>query len=85
MAKSTGIVVTAGAVSAVDLILNEYSGTAMLRITGATILAALISAGLDKVVPGLGTGASALLLMAVLIKSGPPIAAKIYPATGIRK
>lgn len=81
MAKSTGIVVTAGAISALDLILDQYDNSAMLRITGATIAAALISAGLDKLIPGLGTGASALLLMAVLIKSGPPIAEKIYPAT----
>lgn len=81
MAKSTGLVVTAGSISALDLILNDYDNVAMLRITGATVAAALISAGLDKLVPGLGTGASALLLLAVLIKSGPPIAEKIYPAT----
>jgi hypothetical protein len=86
VAKSTGIVVTAGAISAIDLILDDYDNVKMLRITGATIAAALISAGLDKLVPNLGTGASALLLMAVLIKSGPPIAEKIYPATqAIRK
>lgn len=79
MAKSTGLVVTAGSLSALDLILSDYDNARMLRITGATIAAALVSAGLDKLVPGLGTGAAALLLMAVLIKSGPPIAEKIYP------
>jgi dihydroxyacid dehydratase/phosphogluconate dehydratase len=81
VAKSTGLVVTAGAISALDLIMNDYDNTKMLRITGATVAAALVSAGLDKIVPGLGTGASALLVVAVLIRSGPSLANKIYPAT----
>lgn len=88
MARSTGIVVTAGGISALDLIMTDYTNQAMLRITGATIAAALVSAGIDKIAPGLGTGAAALLLVAVLLKSGPPIAEKIYPATqgfGARK
>lgn len=81
MARSTGLVVTAGSISALDLIMNGYDDTKMLRIAGATIAAALVGAGLDKIAPGLGTGASALLLVAVLLKSGPPLADKIYPAT----
>lgn len=76
MAKSTGIVVTAGGVSMVDLIMTGYDSRKALRIGVATIAAALISAGLDKVLPGFGTGAAAILLLSVLLKSGPAIAAR---------
>lgn len=77
MATSTGIVVTAGGVSAIDLILTGYNSASMVRITVATVASALVSAGLDKVVPGLGTGGAVILLLAVLLKSGPVIAKKI--------
>lgn len=81
MAASTGIAVTAGAVSALDLILTDYNNTDMLRITVATIAAAFVAAGLDKAVPGLGTGSASLLLVGVLLRSGPTVANKIFPGS----
>lgn len=73
MASSTGIVVTAGALSMTDLILTGYVPKSAVRITVATVLAALVSAGLDRLAPGLGTGLGAVLLAGVIFTSGPKI------------
>lgn len=81
--SSTGIVVTAGALSLTDLILSGWNAQQGVRITVATVLAALVSAGLDRLIPGLGTGLGAVLLAGVLLTSGPRIASKISPATGV--
>ena len=77
MASSTGIVVTAGALSLGDIVLTGWSPQPALRVTVATVLAALVSAGLDKVLPGLGTGLAVLLLTGVVLTSGVTIAKKI--------
>jgi len=81
MAKSTGIVVTAGALSLVDVILTDWQPLTALRITVATTLAALVSAGLDHVMPGLGTGLGVILLLTVVLTSGARIANKIKTFT----
>lgn len=73
MASSTGIVVTAGALSLTDLVLNGYKPESAVRISVATVAAALVSSGLDRVIPGLGTGLGAVLLAGVLFTSGPRI------------
>lgn len=73
MASSTGIVVTAGALSLTDLALTGWKPGPGLRISVATVLAALISSGLDRVIPGLGTGLGVVLLAGVLLTSGPRI------------
>lgn len=77
MARSTGLVVAAGAIAATDLILGDYEAPRLLKIAVGTVGAALVSAGLDKVVPGFGTGAAALLLLAVVLDAGPRIAKQI--------
>lgn len=77
MAVSTGIVLTAGGLSALDVILSGYDSKAMLRITVATTAGALVAAGLDKALPGLGTGSAVLLLLAVIYRSGPSLSSKI--------
>jgi len=79
MAKSTGLIVTAGALSLTDLALEGWEPSQGVRIAGATIVAALVSAGLDKLIPGLGTGLGVLLLVAVLFKSGPKISDHLFP------
>ncbi len=71
MANSTGIVVTGGAVSFADAVLNDWKPETGVRIGIATVLAALVSAGLDRVMPGLGTGVASLFLLSVLLTSGP--------------
>lgn len=82
---STGIVVTAGALSFGDLILTGYHADAGVRIAVATVLAAFVSAGLDKVIPGLGTGLGAVLLAGVILTSGPRIVQKLAPVEGLGK
>lgn len=74
---STGIVVTAGALSFGDLVLSGYDAKSGVRIAVATVLAAFVSVGLDKVIPGLGTGLGAVLLTGVLLTSGPRIVQKL--------
>lgn len=85
MASSTGIVVSAGALSLTDLILTGWDPLAGVRISVATVLAAFVSSGLDRLAPGLGTGLGAVLLAGVILTSGPRIASKIGPITGIGK
>lgn len=77
MAKSTAIVIAAGALTATDLILTDYDPKRMMTVSVATVGAAIVSAGLDKIVPGFGTGAAAVLFAAVLFKSGPRIIDKL--------
>lgn len=81
MASSTGIVVTAGALSLADLVLTGWVPIQGVRISVATVLAALVSSGLDRLAPGLGTGLGAVLLAGVIFTSGPRIVEKIAPAT----
>lgn len=78
MAASTGIVVTAGALVLVDdLVSDQWQTPRALKTAVATVLAAYVSAGLDKVAPGLGTGLAVLLLVGVVYKSGPRISQRI--------
>lgn len=78
MASSTGLVVAAGALSMADLVLSdEYKPETGIRITVGTVLAAIVSSGLDRVLPGLGTGVGVVLLASVVLTSGPRIAAKM--------
>ena len=78
MAASTGIVLTAGALTLADkAILDAWNPPVAIKISVATVLAAYVSAGLDKVIPSLGTGLAALLLMGALFTSGPRLAKKI--------
>lgn len=79
MARSTGIVLAAGGLAALDLITGPYEPDKMLRTLVGTIGAALVSAGLDKVVPGFGTGAATLLLVAVVLDSGPRVSQRLFP------
>lgn len=78
MAASTAIVVTAGSLSALDVILNDNGDQQrLIKIGVATVGAALVSAGLDKVAPGFGKGIGVVLLFGVVLTSGPRIASKI--------
>lgn len=77
MASSTGIVVAAGALSFGDLVLTGFTAANGIRISVATVLAAFVSAGLDRVIPGLGTGLAAVLLAGVILTSGPRIVSKL--------
>jgi hypothetical protein len=73
MASSTGIVVSAGALSLTDLVLSGWDPAQGIRLSVATVLAALVSSGLDRVIPGLGTGLGVVLLAGVILTSGPRI------------
>jgi hypothetical protein len=78
MAASTGLILTAGALSELDLALTGWQPTQGVRIAAATVLAVFVSAGLDKVIPGLGTGAAVVLVAAAVMRSGPPIARALH-------
>lgn len=81
MAKSTGIVVAAGAFALGDVILNDqYTPALAIRLTVGTVAAAFAAAGLDKVVPGFGTGVGVVLLVGAILGNGPRIASKLFPA-----
>lgn len=78
MAASTGFVITAGALVLMeDLVTDSWSNADALRTAVATVLAAYVSAGLDKALPGFGTGLSVLLVLGVAYKSGPPIMSRL--------
>lgn len=79
MAASTGFVVTAGAlVLADDLLSDKFEAPKALRVSVATVVAAYVSAGIDKVIPGLGTGLSVVLVAGVVLSSGARIMGKIF-------
>lgn len=82
MAASTPIILTAGGIALLDVLLGAPAEWAQrgLPITVGTVGGAFISAGLDKVLPGFGTGVAVVLLVAVLYSSGPKIAARIDPS-----
>lgn len=79
MAVSTGVVLTAGALTLTDKVIDGWDPAQALKITAATVIAAYVSAGLDKLIPNLGTGLAALLLMGALFQSGPRLAKKLFP------
>lgn len=80
MAASTGIVVTAGALALADVALSDtgWDPHTGLRIGVATVVAAFISAGGDKVAPGFGTGLGVVLLFSAVMGNGPKIANKLF-------
>jgi len=72
------MVVTAGAlVLAEDLISKKWDNKKALRVGVAAVLAALASEGINKAVPGLGTSFAVILVLGVVLKSGPVIADKV--------
>lgn len=80
MARSTALVLTAAGIAAADLITGDaYTGSKLVRIAVGAVGAALVSSGLDKVVPGFGTGAATLLVVAVLLDAGPRLSTRLVP------
>jgi hypothetical protein len=83
MSTSTGFVVTAGALVLVeDLVTDKWSTPKALRTGVATVLAAYVSAGLDRALPGFGTGLAVLLVLGVALKVTPGITAKLFEEGG---
>lgn len=83
MAASTSIMLTAGGIAALDMILTAPGGWSPERglpILVGTVGGAFISAGLDRAVPGFGTGIAVVLLVGVLLTSGPKIFEKVNPS-----
>jgi hypothetical protein len=79
MAASTGFVVTAGALVLIDdLVSDKWQTPKALRVSVATVAAAYVSAGIDKVLPGLGTGLAVVLVAGVVLSSGARILGKIF-------
>lgn len=75
---AAGTVVTAGIlVLAEDALTGKWDNAKGLKVAVATTLAAFVSEGINHAVPGLGTSISVILLLGVVLKSGPVIADKI--------
>lgn len=80
MAESTGLILAAGAFAMGDLILNDgWDPKVGVPLLVATVGAAYISAGLDKVLPGFGTGVAVVLLVSALLGNAPKLAEKLFP------
>lgn len=79
MSASTGLVVTAGALVLVDKLLDPkpLKPADALKGAVATVIAAYVSAGLDKIAPGFGTGAAVVLVVGVVLRVGPRIGDRI--------
>lgn len=81
MAQSTGVVLVAGAFAFGDALLTDQLTPPLgVKLLVGTVAAAFVSAGLDKALPGFGTGLGVLLLVGAVLGNGPAIAAKIFPA-----
>lgn len=79
MARSTGIVLAAGAVGGADLILNDWDPLKGLKLGVGVVLASFIAAGLDKVLDGFGTGLAIVLLLGAILSNGPKIVNRLFP------
>lgn len=77
MAQSTGIVLAAGALTLADSVLSGLDTRKAVFIVAGTVGTAYVAAGLDKVLPGFGTGTAVLLLVAALYSHGPSISQKL--------
>lgn len=78
MAKSTPIVLSAGAITLGHaLVVDRAEPRDLLITTVAVGLAAVVSAGLDAVAPGLGTGMAAVMLTVAVLTYGVPLAQKL--------
>lgn len=76
--SATGMVVTAGAlVLTENALTGKWDNAKALKVGVATVLAALASEGINKGIPGLGTSIAAILVLGVVLKSGPVIADKV--------
>jgi hypothetical protein len=71
VADSTPYVLVAGGIVFADRLLNK--GTPDLVVAASTGAAALVTAGLDVLVPGLGKGAAVLLVLGAMLTSGPAV------------
>lgn len=77
---AVGFVVTAGGlVIANDLINGPWEAAKEVKRAVATIIAAFVSVGIDKVLPGLGTGMAVILAVTAAVKVGPPLLNKVFP------
>jgi len=78
VAIATGLIVTAGVLVLVeDLVTDKWTTPKAIKTTVATVLAAYVTAGLDKALPGFGTGLGVILVLGIALKSGPAIMDKI--------
>lgn len=79
MAASTGFVITAGALVLVkDLVTDHWETRKALRVGVASVLAAYVSAGLDKALPGFGTGLAVVLALGIALDAVPAIAEQLF-------
>jgi hypothetical protein len=80
VAKSTGLVATAGLlVITNDLVNGPWDVPKEVKRLGATVIAAFVTAGIDVALPGLGTGLAVILVLTAAISVGPPLLNKLFP------
>jgi len=78
---STGFVVAAGGlVITYDLLVGPWNPPQEIKRGLATVVAAIVSYGVDRVIPGLGTGLAVILALTAAVKVGPPLLTKVFPS-----
>lgn len=79
---AAGLVVTTGAlVLTSDLVNGGWQTQKEVKRAVATVVGAIVAVGLDKAVPGLGTGLGVILVLTAAIKVGPPLLNKMFPGS----
>lgn len=77
MARSTGLVLAAGGITLADQALGGWEAAKGVKTLAATVLAAFAAGALDVVIPGLGTGSAVLLLVVVVLRTGPSVLGRL--------
>lgn len=77
MARSTGIVLAAGGIVLADQALGGWDAAKGVKTFAATVLATFAAGALDAVIPGLGTGTAVVLLVGVVLHTGPSLLGRL--------
>lgn len=77
MADSTPYVLAAGGVIFANRLLAGQTPDRLLLIGAGTAAAALVTAGLDVVLPGFGKGLGVLLVLGAVLREGPDLITRL--------
>lgn len=72
MAESTPYVLAAGGLVAANKLFVQSDPLTSVRIGVATVIAAVATAGIDKVMPGMGVGLGILMVAVAILTNGVP-------------
>jgi hypothetical protein len=79
--SAPAFVITAGVlVMTNDAVNGSFTGPKEVKRFVAMVVGAFVGAGLDKVLPGLGTGLAVIVAITAAIKVGPSLLGKVFPS-----